>query len=55
VAGWGIGLLLHFFRVWSEATKLDRMLAPSDFAAQIEFSGLWVLFSGYWLINVEKM
>ena len=30
------------------------MLPPSDFAAQVEFSGLWVLFFGYWLMNVGK-
>jgi hypothetical protein len=40
--------------VWSEPTKLDRLLAPSDFSAQIEFSGLWVLYFGYWLVIVEK-
>lgn len=36
-----------FFRVWSEATKLDRMLEPSDFTAPIEFYVLWVLCFGY--------
>jgi hypothetical protein len=46
-ASCGIGLLVHFFRVWSEATKLDRMLEPSDFTAPIEFSVLWVLCFGY--------
>ena len=53
---WQVGVLDYWyiiFRAWSEAAKLDRMLAPSDFAAQIEFSGLWVLCFGHWLMNVD--
>jgi hypothetical protein len=30
-----------FFRVCNEATKLDRILEPSDFAAPTGFSGSW--------------